>query len=409
MNDTGLLIVADDLTGGLDTGVQFAKRGIKVRVFADPAEENDWSDTDAQVIVAVSNSRHMKPEMAYQTVHKIVSAGKRSGIPYVYKKTDSALRGNIGAELSAALDASGEEVLSFLPAYPAMNRVTIGGFHYIDGVPVDKSVFGSDPFNPVYESDVRKLIGEQTDKPVLYGNDTGKGILLIDSETEEEMRQAGLVLLQRGFLSASAGCAGFAALLPELLEIESEGKPRIPGYGKGLLVISGSLNPITMEQLNVAESNGFTRIRLSTEMKLGTENLPLPKMGERWLIIDSSDSEQDKIASEAYIREKGWTNEEVRLRVAANLGNVLAEIQDTNDFMTMIIGGDTMLACLKRIGCSNLEPLKEPFPGVVLSKYNTGGSERLLISKSGGFGNKTLLTDIRNLIEKEQFGRKNDD
>ena len=69
-----------------------------------------------------------------------------------YKKTDSALRGNIGAELSAALDGSGAGVLSFLPAFPRMNRTTAAGIHYIDGIPAAKSVFGQDPFNPVKES-----------------------------------------------------------------------------------------------------------------------------------------------------------------------------------------------------------------------------------------------------------------
>ena len=34
---TKLLIVADDLTGGLDSGVQLAKQGISVKVFPEPA------------------------------------------------------------------------------------------------------------------------------------------------------------------------------------------------------------------------------------------------------------------------------------------------------------------------------------------------------------------------------------
>ena len=112
MTDTKLLIVADDLTGGLDTGVQFARQGIKVRVVVNPDPAGDWTHNAAQVLVAVSESRHMMPEDAYETVYRIISAGRQAGIPYFYKKTDSALRGNIGAELDAALKASGAEVLS---------------------------------------------------------------------------------------------------------------------------------------------------------------------------------------------------------------------------------------------------------------------------------------------------------
>ena len=159
MTDAKLLIVADDLTGGLDTGVQFARQGISTRVVVNPDPDGDWVQADAQVLVAVAETRHMPPEAAYDTVFGIVSAGRQGGIPYIYKKTDSALRGNIGAELSAALKASGNDVMAFLPAYPAMNRVTVKGRHYIDGVPVAQSVFGKDPFNPVQESNVQKLIG----------------------------------------------------------------------------------------------------------------------------------------------------------------------------------------------------------------------------------------------------------
>ena len=116
MTDTKLLIVADDLTGGLDTGVQFARQGITVRVVTDPDPAGEWTRTQAQVLVAVSETRHIPPEEAYQTVYGIISAGRQAGIPYFYKKTDSALRGNIGAELDAALKASGAEALAFLPA-----------------------------------------------------------------------------------------------------------------------------------------------------------------------------------------------------------------------------------------------------------------------------------------------------
>ena len=47
MSDTKLLIVADDLTGGLDTGVQFTRQGITVRVVVDPDPSGKWTRTAA--------------------------------------------------------------------------------------------------------------------------------------------------------------------------------------------------------------------------------------------------------------------------------------------------------------------------------------------------------------------------
>lgn len=394
MTETKLLIVADDLTGGLDTGVQFAGQGISVRVIVDPDKEGNWLRTGAQVLVAVSETRHMTPEAAYETVFRTVSAAGRAGIPYVYKKTDSALRGNIGAELAAALKASGQDVLSFLPAYPAMNRVTKNGCHYIDGVPVAQSLFGKDPFNPVKESDVRKLVGSQTDTPVIGEGEAGNGILIMNAQSDEDLKAAGMRLSQRGYLAVSAGCAGFAAFLPDLLGLQKREEPVTPDLGDGLLVLSGSLNPVTVRQLEAAEKSGFKRIMLKPGFKNGKDTITARLPKEKRIILDSSEIDPEEEDFRDYMRKRGCDSEEVRIRVAAYLAEVFAEIEDIYEGTVMIIGGDTLLACLMRIRCDGLEPLAELYPGVVLSRYRTGGSEKLLISKSGGFGSETLLSDI---------------
>ena len=406
MTDTKLLIVADDLTGGLDTGVQFARQGIAVRVVTDPDQEGGWTRTKAQVLVAMSETRHAAPEDAFEKVYRLISAGRRAGIPYFYKKTDSALRGNIGAELDAALKASGAEVLSFLPAYPAMNRITVGGRHYIDGVSAEQSVFGKDPFDPVAESDVRKLIAGQTDAPVTAREGAGAGILVVDGSSGEELLAAGKRLLAKGYLTVSAGCAGFAAFLPELLGLHREEVPLDFNTGDGLLVISGSLNPVTARQIGYALKNGYVRI----SVKPGPGEAAVALSREKWAILDSTGLDPEEESFRDYMRGKGIDSGEARERIAAYLAEIMAETEernkdpreDTKGRTVMIIGGDTLLACLRRLGCRELQPLAELFPGVVLSLYRAGGREKFLISKSGGFGSETLLADLKELIEKKQ-------
>ena len=407
MTDTKLLIVADDLTGGLDTGVQFARQGIAVRVVTDPDQEGGWTRTKAQVLVAMSETRHAAPEDAFEKVYRLISAGRRAGIPYFYKKTDSALRGNIGAELDAALKASGAEVLSFLPAYPAMNRITVGGRHYIDGVPAEQSVFGKDPFDPVAESDVRKLIAGQTDAPVTAREGAGAGILVVDGSSGEELLAAGKRLLAKGYLTVSAGCAGFAAFLPELLGLHREEVPLDFNTGDGLLVISGSLNPVTARQIGYALKNGYVRI----SVKPGPGEAAVALSREKWAILDSTGLDPEEESFRDYMRGKGIDSGEARERIAAYLAEIMAETEewnkdpreDSKGRTVMIIGGDTLLSCLRRLGCRELQPLAELFPGVVLSLYRAGGREKFLISKSGGFGNETLLADLKEMMEKKQI------
>ena len=126
-----LLIIADDFTGALDTGVQFAAYGAATRVMV--KDQVDFASCDAQVLVVDTETRHLPPEKAYQIVEELTRAACRAGIRYIYKKTDSALRGNIGAELAAVLQASNNRQLPFLPAFPKLNRVTRNGVHYVDG------------------------------------------------------------------------------------------------------------------------------------------------------------------------------------------------------------------------------------------------------------------------------------
>ena len=96
-----LLIIADDFTGALDTGVQFAAYGAATRVMV--KDQVDFASCDAQVLVVDTETRHLPPEKAYQIVEELTRAACRAGIRYIYKKTDSALRGTIGAELAAVL------------------------------------------------------------------------------------------------------------------------------------------------------------------------------------------------------------------------------------------------------------------------------------------------------------------
>ena len=117
-----LLIIADDFTGALDAGVQLAVRGAKTAVITDAAA--DWSESarDLDVLVVDAETRHLPAAQAYEIVFRIVTLAARLQVPYIYKKTDSALRGNVGAELSAVLHASGETQLPFLPAFPQIGR-----------------------------------------------------------------------------------------------------------------------------------------------------------------------------------------------------------------------------------------------------------------------------------------------
>lgn len=78
----------------------------------------------------------------------------------------------------------------------------------------------------VYKGDMQKLrIAEQSDIPVLQGNNqldyAKKGIYVYDSQTQEDMQNLGKILKEKDQLHFVAGCAGFAGILFQLLEIKN--------------------------------------------------------------------------------------------------------------------------------------------------------------------------------------------
>ena len=140
---TQLLILADDFTGALDTGVQFATVGAVTRVITGQSVSLSEFAGTCEVLVVDAETRHLTAAKAADIVGGYTAQAAALGIPHIYKKTDSALRGNVGAELAAVLENAGERSLPFLPAFPQMGRNTIKGIHYIQGVPVADSVFGN--------------------------------------------------------------------------------------------------------------------------------------------------------------------------------------------------------------------------------------------------------------------------
>lgn len=66
-----LLIIADDFTGVLDTGIQFKKYGICTQVFTKTRIEDNEINPDTEVLVIDSESRPLTKEEAYLEVLNI--------------------------------------------------------------------------------------------------------------------------------------------------------------------------------------------------------------------------------------------------------------------------------------------------------------------------------------------------
>ena len=150
-----IAVIADDLTGAADAGVQLVHTGYRTAVFF-RATEVLADDLDA--VAFDTDSRAMPAGFAAKRVLEAARAASEARI--VYKKLDSTLRGNVAAELAAALGGARRDLAVVAPAFPAAGRTTVGGTQLVHGVPVDETEMANDPDTPVRVAHVPGLLAE---------------------------------------------------------------------------------------------------------------------------------------------------------------------------------------------------------------------------------------------------------
>ena len=417
-----LLVIADDFTGAMDTGVQFSKKGVPTLVLTvDQLPFEGMGGVDckgAEVLVVDTESRHLSANEAHDIVAKVTARARVHGLRHFYKKTDSALRGNIGAELGGMM-AGGGKCLTFVPAFPKSRRVTRNGIHYIDGVEVGRSIFSKDPFTPVTHSAVADIVHMQTDiQTENISSDAYEKIALeperqtirvLDSESMDDIEALGAHLKRGGNMELLAGCAGFAEILPELLDLPKH-EFKWEKKADNVLVVSGSVNPISIEQIAYGESIGFSMYFLSHGQKL-TPSYPDSAECEIFVRNIVSELERNrrviigavKEASVLETPEEGVSENEASKLVAGNIGEITLRIlRGANVGNLVVFGGDTLHGVLSKIGGDGVVPLAEISPGVAAAKILSERYDGVVITKSGGLGDKDVLRQI----EKFVFGRE---
>ena len=400
-----LLVIADDLTGALDSGVRLAERGARVVVTCD-WQRVERRGVGADVLVVDTESRHLPAVEAYRRVYDVASKAPLVGASRVYKKCDSGLRGNVGAELAAALDAVASGRLNFVPAYPALGRTTVGGVHFVDGVPLAKSVFASDPIDAMTKSFVADIVHEGSDVLVTSASGATEdttGIVVYDCATEGELARIGAELAASGGLALAAGSAGLLGTY----ELRGHGTAHggmgtLPHLDRKLVVVSGSVNGVCRTQLDRAEAAGSARVPLPLAPVL-TQTWGDDELREFVTQVKVVAAEADVMIVDS-LGPSDWASidhvESPSSLIARALGRVACELESQLGRTLMIIGGDTLMGFFDSRGVVSIEPVGEIEPGVVLARYQADGCCRPIITKSGAFGVPDLLQRIQEFLRE---------
>ena len=161
INSDVVAIIADDLTGANDTALQFKLSGTDTNILL-KNEIAQTSQSSSQAWAISTESRNVSPDLAFEKVKKAAELMVEKINPdFFYKKIDSTVRGNIAIEVLALLEVLDWDCGLILPAFPQEGRTTVGGYHLLKGVPIERTEMARDPHSPITESHLPTLLKKQ--------------------------------------------------------------------------------------------------------------------------------------------------------------------------------------------------------------------------------------------------------
>lgn len=417
------LIIADDFTGSNDAGVQLVNKGMTVNVFFDwqnadfCEKQSDDVKSPNSVMVVNTESRATSIQEAQKRIKTVINNHKK--MQQCYKKIDSTLRGNIGAEIEALLDNTQYKVALVIPAFPKMKRTTKNGKCYINGIELINTEFASDPKTPIYSSNIKACIEQQTaylcEEIYLATVRNQKlkqhiealiskncKIIVIDAENDQDLQsilEQISPIQKQVLLVGSAGLIDFFPLAPK-----QQTKTLKPTNKNPLLVIAGSMSEVTQQQINyiIKQDNNWKIIDIVItdllpnfpEIKLSTYIKQIQQVLDRQqhCIVRTSSNMTDRHKIEQYCQQYQVTRTELGEQICQALGLLVNHLQFDNLFLT---GGDVAISVAKSLGAIGFRIEGEVSVGVPYGKLiSEKNLDYRVFTKAGGFGTQDIFLKI---------------
>lgn len=405
-------VIADDLTGACDSGVKLLKQGYRAEVIIDPISFSGFGETGNAILSVNTESRALEPKDAYDLVYGTAIKMKDLGYSRFYKKIDSVLRGNIGAEIDAMLDALGIELAIVASALPANGRIVVEGILNVltGGNPISTypalegiSKGSRRKSGSIYIDTIRKG-PEAILSEVLKLKSLGCGIIVLDSATNDDLELVARALDMVGDEFIPVGTAGLINHLDKFWLKDGDGKGEVNSSSNlDVLIVVGTKHPITSAQVKELLVRGDVHVSA--------------------MDVDAFDDDNAREQFDAVIRDAVENRQEIRNKKALLLttytmlndtgSDVVYNSNVSNKLITetitkaaeelmqrfglkkvIVTGGDTASSLFTRIGAMKIDLMDEPMPGIVTGSITDNGLNLLVSTKSGGFGAVNTLTDL---------------
>ena len=404
-----ILVIADDLSGAADCGLAFALAGLETVVLLAPG-----TDMAADVLAVDADSRRLPADAAARVQVKLVRRYQEAG-QLLYKKIDSTLRGNVGAEVAALIPVAGLAIVT--PAFPDTGRVVRGGRVFVNGTPLEateiwrrENLSGlADVVAMLARAGVRAALAPLAlvrgdagalRRAVAALAADGANAVVCDAATNADLAAiagATVALPRQVFWVGSAGLArplpAAAALRSKGTDVEATERATGP-----LLAVVGSLSAVSREQAR----------RLAGEA--GVSALAMPTHALRQ---GPADPTWQAVAAALDVALA--QGNDVVLSMGMDAALDLAEGERLCQALARVVvpfahrigclvatGGDTAHALLTAMGVSGLRLVRAIEPGVVLSTV-AAGRPLAVVTKAGAFGTPETLLHCRRAWHAASF------
>ncbi|WP_442797326.1 D-threonate kinase [Pantoea vagans] len=409
---TPVLVIADDFTGANDAGSGLAQAGARVHVLFGTAAPQ--SDEAADVLVISTDSRAVSTRQAAERVTQLVqhyAAQLQQG--WLFKKIDSTLRGNVGAETVAALRASGKKMALVAPAVPRLGRTTREGSVWVNQRLLTDTEFASDPKTPILSArilDQMQIDGMEIDLVTLRSDRldavlaAAQGVVVVDAETEADLARLVTAASRLAEKPLLAGAAGLSDALGAALSV----RPSRP-----VLAVVGSMSRQAVQQIDTLLNQRAVEI-----VDVGIRQLfqqPAWPDRKRWIdqaaaalragrhtVIRTCQHASQRYEIEDLCQQHRVTRQQLGEAICQLLGEMtLSLCQAQLPHALYLSGGDVAIAVAQALGASGFK-----IQGLVAGCVPHGvllNSEFTLpvMTKAGGFGDENTLVAAIGFIEEK--------
>lgn len=367
-----LRLIADDLTGALDSAMAFVREGRALPVHLVPPRACAGS------LAIDSDTREADAQTARRTVASLAAglldAPAPAGDPLFFCKLDSLLRGRGAAEIAGWHDALPFARCIIAPAFPHHGRITRGGLQMLQG---------ADGARPVGEDLAAGLEALGFSVRLCRPGDTvPAGLSLWDVETQADLAaiaQVGRAAAGRTLWCGSGGLA---------LALAGETEPALIDPGalpRPLLGLFGTDHPVTRAQVDACGAAAF---------QIPDGDAPqAARVAAR--LADAG------VALVSLALPEGTPRPEAARRIAEEFSRLLSALPAPGTLV--VSGGETLRALSLSLGAERLDLQGAFETGIPCSILRGGRFDGVhVVSKSGAFGDSLLL---RRLIFPMQGAR----